>query len=397
MKLIRTISVKLNISKEEILPSIIAYTKAYNYISQVGFDKKIYDGFKLHKLVYKNSRELFNLPSQLAISARMKAIDSLKSTKILRKKNQKKYETIIKAPVSKQQSIRLDERSYSINWKTNQVSISTISGRKKYDLKIADYYKQYLSWEYTSAELMVKKNKVWLKIVFQKDINDFESNGNLIGIDRGINKLAVTSNNKFFGGGKVKHIVNKRRNQRASLQKKNTKSAKRHLKRLSGKERRFKEQANHIIAKQIVSTLNIGDTIVIENLTGIRNSTRARKKLRTAINGWNFYQLELFLTYKAEAKGIKVVHIDPRYTSQRCSKCGNIDKKNRKNQSIFCCRKCNFKHNADLNAAKNICLKYLDSTGYPDKAVVNQPNGLLVRKDKKGNVSIEISGTNSCL
>ncbi len=395
MKLIRTISIKLSIPKENILPSIQAYTNAYNYISQIGFDKNIYDGFQLHKLVYKESRELFNLPSQLAISARMKAIDSLKSVKTLRKIRKNKNKTEIKAPHSKQQSIRLDERSYSINWKKNQVSILTISGRKKYDLKIADYYKQYLSWEYTSAELLIKKNKVWLKIVFQKEINDFESNGNLIGIDRGINKLAVTSNNKFFGGGKVKHIVNKRRKQRTSLQSKKTKSAKRHLRKLSGKERRFKEQVNHIISKQIVSFLNPGDTIVIENLTGIRNNIRARKKLRTAINGWNFYQLELFLTYKAEAKGIRVVHIDPRYTSQRCSKCGSIDKKNRKNQSIFDCRKCGFKHNADLNAAKNICLKYLDSTGYPDKVVINQPNSILARKDKNGNVSIEISGTNN--
>lgn len=36
---------------------------------------------------------------------------------------------------------------------------------------------------------------------------------------------------------------------------------------------------------------------------------------------------------------------------------------------------CGFQHNADLNASKNIILKYLDATGYPDWATVNLPNG----------------------
>ena len=98
-----------------------------------------------------------------------------------------------------------------------------------------------------------------------------------------------------------------------------------------------------------------------------------RKDQRREINNWSFFQLEQFLTYKAAAKGVGVVFVDARYTSQRCSKCGHIKKANRKYQSIFKCRKCGFSHNADLNAAKNICLKYLDATSYPDTADVNQP------------------------
>ncbi|EJF06793.1 transposase [Thiovulum sp. ES] len=46
--------------------------------------------------------------------------------------------------------------------------------------------------------------------------------------------------------------------------------------------------------------------------------------------------------------------VNPKFTSQKCSKCGYIDKENRKTQSEFKCLKCGHSENADLNASKNI-------------------------------------------
>jgi len=212
--------------------------------------------------------------------------------------------------------------------------------------------------------------------VFEKDVTDTKPNGKLVGIDRGIKKIAVTSDGGFHGGGTIRQISKKYQEQRSQLQSKRTHSARRHLAAVKGKERRFRADANHCISKRIVDRLNPGDTVVLEDLAGIRDrSKRMRKAQRSEVNRWNFFQLEQFLTYKALAKGIRVVHVDARYTSQRCSKCGHIVRANRKSQSRFECKACGFKHNADLNAAKNICLKYLDATGYPGTADVNQPNG----------------------
>jgi IS605 OrfB family transposase len=144
---------------------------------------------------------------------------------------------------------------------------------------------------------------------------------------------------------------------RKALQKKGTKSAKRHLKKLSGQERRFKADVNHVISKRIVNDMKQGDTIVLENLSGIRNNKR-RKAQRIMVNNWNFFQLERFLVYKAEERGIFVEYIDPRYTSQHCLACGNTSRNNR-DGALFSCRKCHFKMNADLVGAKNIVLKLL--------------------------------------
>lgn len=387
MKLRQTAKIKLNIPLAAVLPTIHAYTKAFNFICQVGFPIKEKNRNNLHKLTYYKVRNKFSLPSQLTISSINKAAETLKSIFVRTKYN--KYSS---QPNSKLCSVRLDVRCYSLLLAKQEVSILTISGRKRFPLSISDYHQKYFKdWTHTSADLCIKKNKVFLHICFEKDLTDSSTNGTLVGIDRGINNIAVSSNNKFYGGGRVKNQVNKYQRLRNKLQKKGTKSAKRHLCRLRGKEKRFRADINHQVSKSIISSLSPGDTIVLEDLTGIRNQ-RLRKKQRTLINNWSFYQLEQFLIYKANAKGVGVKYIDPRYTSQKCSKCECISRGNRKSQSDFCCKKCGFKLNADLNASRNItakgrhgniCMKASGSYTLPDGAVINQPI-----------VSTEKSGTN---
>ena len=89
MKLTRTIKLKLNIPESEVIPTIQAYTKAYNLVSQQGWQDKDYNAISLHHKTYKNVREQFNLPAQLAISSRTKAVESLKSVRTKLKKKQK--------------------------------------------------------------------------------------------------------------------------------------------------------------------------------------------------------------------------------------------------------------------------------------------------------------------
>ena len=55
-----------------------------------------------------------------------------------------------------------------------------------------------------------------------------------------------------------------------------------------------------------------------------------------------------------EKYGIKSTEVNPAYTSQTCSCCGYVDKRNRRDQSTFVCLWCGHKQHADLNAAANI-------------------------------------------
>jgi putative transposase len=368
MKLSRTIKLKLDIPKTEILPTVQAYTKAYNLICQQGWQDSDYNAISLHHKTYKTVREQFSLPAQLAISARTKATETLKSvrSRIIKKKKATQ-------PISKQCSIRYDKNSITIWFDKEKISLLTVSGRKKYPIKVPDYFKQYISWSKCSAELFIRNHTVFLNIVVSTEQTDIPNNSTYIGIDRGIKKIAVTSEKQFFSGSKIKQITDKYENIKKKLQSKGTKSAKRHLKKLSKKVNRYRRDANHCIAKQIVQSVKPGSTIILEDLTGIRQNVRLRKKQRTELHKWNFYQFEQFLKYKAEEKGIQVEYVSARYTSQKCSKCGHISRSNRKNQSQFKCSKCSYQLNADLNASFNIKQNYLDSKSYPSRAAVNQP------------------------
>jgi transposase len=70
--------------------------------------------------------------------------------------------------------------------------------------------------------------------------------------------------------------------------------------------------------------------------------------------GWSFGQLRTFIEYKAHQARIPVVLVNPRHTSQMCSSCSHIAKRNRKSQSEFECQGCGLSLNADINAALNI-------------------------------------------
>lgn len=367
MKLVRTAKIKLSISPDEIKPSLEAYTNAFNHICQIGWQDKDSNGVSLHHKTYSTAREC--LPSQLAVSARMKATEAIKSAKNKLKKKQKAT-----CPQSKLCSIRYDARSYNVWFDKNEVSLLTIDGRKKFPIIVSEYFKQYLDWRRVSADLFLRKNGVFLHIVFEKDIPDVMSVNRVVGIDRGINKIATTSDNLFFGGGQVKHTSSRYEKLRQNLQSCNSKSAKRHLRQISKKENRFRTDVNHKVSKQIAGSLPPGSTIVLEDLKSIRQNSRLRKKQRKQLHKWNFFQLQQFLAYKAEAKGIRVKYVDSRCTSQKCSVCGYIARANRQYQSVFKCKHCGFSLNADLNASRNIRQNYLDAISYPGRANVNLPN-----------------------
>ena len=173
--------------------------------------------------------------------------------------------------------------------------------------------------------------------------------------------LATLSDDTSFGGKTLKTYRLKRHQVRQSLQSKaetgtqsTRKNARRVLKRLSGKERRYQKWVNHQISKHIVETAKAAHhAIVLEELQGIRERTnkRLRRSQRGLHNSWAFYQLRQFVEYKARRAGVRVISIKPAYTSQMCSCCHHIGNRSR---ARFSCANCGAVMDADLNGALNI-------------------------------------------
>jgi len=120
----------------------------------------------------------------------------------------------------------------------------------------------------------------------------------------------------------------------------------------------FRETINHRYSKELVdyAVSNGYGTIQMEDLSAIQKDLGFPKRLRH----WTYYDLQMKITNKAKEHGIAVVKIDPRYTSQRCSKCGHIDPANRPRQEEFCCTACGYACNADYNASQNISIKGIE-------------------------------------
>ena len=183
-----------------------------------------------------------------------------------------------------------------------------------------------------------------------------------LGVDLGIAEIATDSLGTSYSGAQVKRVRRKhrrlRKSLRKSLQKCGTRSAKRKLKKLSGRGAHFGRNTNHVVSRAIVKTAECNRLgISVEKLTGITKQVQVKCGRRDDLHSWSFFQLKQFVSYKARLAGIPLVEIDPRSTSRTCYECGHCDKGNRKTQAEFVCQACEHTDNADRNAAKNIAAK----------------------------------------
>ena len=120
----------------------------------------------------------------------------------------------------------------------------------------------------------------------------------------------------------------------------------------------FRNTINHRYSKKLIeyAIQHQYGTIQMEDLAGIKKETSFPKFLQH----WTYYDLQQKIEAKAKEHGINFIKVDPAFTSQRCSKCGNIDSGNRPSQAVFCCTKCGYKTNADFNASQNLSIPGID-------------------------------------
>ena len=350
-----------------LLETIKVYNKAVQHVVDIGWSKRTFNKNKLHTETYQDIRKKYpQLQSSLVQCARDMASDMLKREKF-------RYHKPFKKPLS---GIRYNQRTFTPFLDTGKISISTVKGRKKFQLVIPSYFQLYVNeGRITSLTLHYNKKRKKFIAYLTVELPDIpvEVPTTFLGVDRGIKRIAVCSNNKFYPTSHILAVKWKYQQLRKNLQSKGTRSAKRKLKVISGRERRFMTDENRKIAKWICAMPS--NCIVLENIRGLKQHSKKQKKasktLRRKFGNWSYYQLEQFFIQRVEKLGKTVLFVNPRYTSQRCSQCGYIAKKNRASQSDFLCNECFFELNADLNAARN-----LSNFGKADfgGASVNSPN-----------------------
>jgi putative transposase len=316
---------------------------ACNWISQEAFREGVFGQFSLHKIVYHPARERFNLSAQMVVRAIAKVADAYK----ISKKKQRGFQQHGAFPY--------DSRILSFRLDTREVSVWTAAGRQRVPFVCSARAFELLQGDRGEADLCFVRGEFYLFVSCDVETPEAIDVDGALGVDLGLVNVATDSDGEQYSGAHVVSIRERRHRQRKRLQAKGTRSARRVLKRLSGRERRFMTNVNHTISKQLVQKAQCtGRALALEELSGIRDRVKVRRTQRRKLHSWAFRQLGQFVQYKAALAGVPVVLVDPAYTSQTCSACGHVSRSNRPSQDTFLCVQCSFSANADVNAAVNI-------------------------------------------
>lgn len=260
-----------------------------------------------------------------------------------------------------------NEDNIIISW-VNKIKFKCVIGSEKNASELAHTLHKIINKEYEVGQSSLyfdRNNKLILNLnIKMPDINNTEFvKGRVCGVDLGlaIPAYCAISDSTYIrkGFGTFAEFAKVRqqfKDRRIRLQKqlqacKGGKGRKDKLKareQLRDKERNFAKTYNHFLSHNITKFAydNKCEYINIENITGTLENT--------VLAMWSYSELQKMIEYKAERLGIKVRKINPAYTSQKCSKCGNIDKDNRLDQATFICKECGLNLNADYNASLNI-------------------------------------------
>jgi IS605 OrfB family transposase len=333
----------------QLLETMHAFNAACTWIAAYAHKKRCASKFDLQKALYQEVRQRFGLSAQLAIRAIAKTVEAYKRDKA---------KPIAFRPDG---AVVYDERILAFHG-LEEVSLMSLRGRVVVPMQMGNYQRVQFSRAQGQADLVLINGQFFLLATIDTPEEPPMEPTHFLGVDLGIVKLATDSDGNSYTGADVERVRVRCGTARQTYQATGTKSAKRRLKKMAGKESRFRRYVNHVISKTLVAKAK--DTkaaLVLEELTHIRSRTTVRKSQRNRHTGWGFAQLRAFVAYKAHLAGVPLVIVDPRNTSRTCSCCGFVDKRNRRSQAEFLCIRCGHTANADLNAARNLATRGLVS------------------------------------
>jgi len=338
--------VKLNPTPAQhatLLATLAQANAACNAISALAWHSREFRRRPLQKLVYHDIKASFRLGAQILLRCIAKVADAYKPSRK------------VQPTFQPHGALAFDDRN--LTWYTDKraVSIWTLEGRQYIPYQAGEHQRALLASRKGESDLVYQRGAFYLLAMCDVPELEAQAVDGVLGVDLGIVNLATDSDGASHAGDRIERHRQWYALRRQVLQKVGTKSAKRRLRQLKGRQRRFQKDSNHVISKRLVQKAKgTNRAIALEDLKHIRSRTTVRKSGRARHSNWAFGQLRAFISYKARRIGIRVYVVDPRHTSQRCSACGHTECRNRKSQAEFCCVRCGHATSADRNAAINV-------------------------------------------
>jgi transposase len=241
-----------------------ACNEAATWVSRIAFERGVKKNFALRKLTYDAVKFRWGLGAQAAQHVIKKTCDAYATLRSNLKAGNyggpgsKRCRRVTEKPVvfRSEGAQPYDDRMLSWQIRERTVSIWTVEGRVKNLAFTADPEQLARLALYRQGESdLLCRDGMWFLIAtcevpetaLKTEPVDF------LGVDLGIMNIATTSDGEIMAGRELNRARVRDRDLRRKLQKKNTPSAKRRLKKRRRKEARRAKDVNHKIAKHVVA------------------------------------------------------------------------------------------------------------------------------------------------
>jgi len=356
------------------------YCEIVNFLITHAHENNITSFYRLKKETYKGlRREYPELPSHYLYTACQMATVIFKSFRKRKKKGKAKGK-----PVFKKEVIMLDDHLFKLDLEKGTVKLSTPDGRIQLEFYPAKYHEKFKTWKVGQAWLVRTPKGVFLNVVFSKEVEVGEPKA-FVGVDLNENNVTISLPNGEF----IQIITHEREVRtgyfvkRRKIQKK-LKTGKRRkelLEKYGERERNRLTDLYHKLANKIVKLAEKYGGIALEDLTEIRDSIRYSVEMNGRLHRWSFRKLQSIIEYKAKLKGIKVVFVDPAFTSSLCPVCG-VKLSSNGHRVLKC--KCGFEADRDVVGSWNVRLRALKMWGVsvpPESPTMKMGGWKVIRYD----------------
>jgi len=357
------------------------YREIVNFLITYAFENNVTSFYRLKKETYKSLRQEYpELPSHYLYTACQMATSIFKSFRKRKKKGKAKGK-----PVFKKEVIMLDDHLFKLDLEKGLVKLSTPNGRVQLEFYPAKYHEKFKDWKVGQAWLVRTPKGVFLKVVFSKEVEVKEPKA-FVGVDLNENNVTLSLPNGEF----VQIITHEREVRtgyfvkRRKIQQKIRDGRKRKelLEKYGLRERNRLNDLYHKLANKIVELAEKYGGLALEDLTEIRESIRYSAEMNGRLHRWSFRKLQSIIEYKAKLRGVKVVFVNPAYTSSMCPVCGG--KLSPNGHRVLKCSNCGFEADRDVIGSWNIRLRALKMWGVtvpPESPTMKTGVGKVIRYD----------------
>lgn len=353
LKVVVAKSVKQNIcSNDDILELVETFRKMVNHCIKIGLEHNCSTLKKLSSIAYHDLED-YDIISSYKINAISQACGRLSQMKRDIKKGRDVKTPFVSKP-------------YSTNCYAFKINGTLMTIPFKFHHQINILLNEHTVKILSDPTLKVRSFTLTafnISLYISKEIDMIECT-KIVGIDRNLRNVTVGNETKvtFYKTNKLLSIKQNTIYARAGFHRNDQRKKRQYYQNLQGRLQNRTKQFIHNISKDIVkNAVETKSMIAFEDLKGIRKLYRSGNgqgnKYRRKLNGWQFYELQRQVEYKAKWAGIPVVFVDPKRTSKLCPICGDRIQEDKQNRRKLLCINCGKSMDRDIVASMNIAHK----------------------------------------